>query len=149
VALNHTISKLLQPVVDQNNSIPGVRMHAGSSNHQLFWGHLGKFGEVYDQGLGNKVWAQTQILTQCGPHLGHIPHSINIIINAPCKVRKYSNRYKNPNTLPDLSVGVLTSAHHRRRSSGPRINHIALCWSRRPLCSSYILVRLDDNTVII
>jgi hypothetical protein len=50
-------------VVDQNNGILDIYLHAESSSHQLPW-HPGKFGAAYDQGPYNEVWAQ---VTDPGP----------------------------------------------------------------------------------
>ena len=81
--------------------------------------HPGKLGVAYYQGPADEDWAQAQVLAQYGPHLGHLPHSINTIIMHYARYVRHIIIYTNPNSLIDLSVRVLAGAHHRRRSSGP------------------------------
>jgi hypothetical protein len=89
--------------------------------------HPGKLGAAYYQGPVVEDWAQAQILAQYGPHLGHLPHSINTIIMHHARYVRYIIIYTNPNSLTELGVGVLAGAHHRRWNSRPRSNHTALC----------------------
>jgi hypothetical protein len=51
----------------------------------------------------------------------------------------------NPNSLTDLSVGVLAGAHHRRRSSGPRRYPTAPLLIEEALLLVLFPTRLDHN----
>ena len=108
-------------------------------------GHPGTFGAAYDQHPAKEDWAQAHMLAKYGPHLGHLPHSINTIIMHHARYVRYIIRNINPNTLTDLSVGVLAGAHHRRRSSGPGVVSILPCPPEELPCSSNNSVRFDHN----